>query len=98
MTTLQGCMQMQNSLKNLALAERNKQKEKMAIVTSQMEIAGSELMDIKGIGKKSAERLISHGVDTREKLMALTEEQIAEITGNPLTAKGLMNSVKAMQI
>ncbi len=91
-------MQMQNILRNRALAEKNKQKEKFAIVTSQMEIAGSELMDIKGIGKKSAERLISRGIDTREKLIALSEEEIAEITGNPLTAKGLMNSVRAMQI
>ncbi len=52
-------MQLQNTLRNLAIAERNKKNERTAIIATAQEIECSELMNIKGIGRKSAERLIS---------------------------------------
>lgn len=90
-----GCTQMQTILRNQAMAAKAKAAHKDEVIYNYALVASSELMDIKGIGRKSAERLMARWIDTKEKLLNLTEEQVAEITGNPLTAKWLMNAVKA---
>lgn len=92
-----GATQLQNAIKNQLMAERAKKRFKETIILDEMLVATSDIMQIKGIGKKSAEKLLARGIDTREKLAELTEEEIGDITGNPLTAKGLMNAVKNAQ-